>query len=336
MLQGRPLYDNPADRTYYVTHPAWEPVSRALDRGNNTLIYGARGSGKTTLLRQLQLALRKEGERVVFVDAAAVADPFTLAVRVRDALKGRPGTLSSGVPSATLDQLIGDPTPPPGGASRLLYDTLLDLGQEVEPSVILLDASAAPEALYGIFGRMRDTIWQLPHRWLVAIDEADRATALKPPADAFFDTVIALQPLSIERLLEILHKRTDELSPADLMEITADAGGNPRAAIRAANDALVNGMDPSRELSPRAKLLDAAAQIGRPHGMLMAELLDLGQASPSDATLLERLGLTRARVSTLLQQLLQTGLVESAVERSDGPGRPRTIYRPARSVPDGR
>jgi predicted ArsR family transcriptional regulator len=45
--------------------------------------------------------------------------------------------------------------------------------------------------------------------------------------------------------------------------------------------------------------------------------------------LLQRLGLTRARVSTLLQQLLEQGLAVSAVERSDGPGRPRTIYRPA-------
>ena len=61
----------------------------------------------------------------------------------------------------------------------------------------------------------------------------------------------------------------------------------------------------------------------------MTELLDLGQASPSDEVLLQRVGLTRARVSTILQQLLQAGLVESAIQRSDGPGRPRVIYLPA-------
>jgi energy-coupling factor transporter ATP-binding protein EcfA2 len=329
VLQGRPLYDNSADARYHVTPPEWDAIMRALDRGNNTLLYGARGAGKTTLLRQLQLTLRDQGERTVFVDAAAAAEPLELAARVRDALRGRPGTMGARLTTTALVEVLGDPSPPPGGVSRQLYDTLVSIGEGVEPTIVLLDASAAAQAVYGIFGRMRDTIWQLPHRWLVAIDDADRATALKPPADAFFDTVIALQPLSIERLLMILHKRTDELPPKLLSQIAADARSNPRAAIRAANDALVQGFDPASELSARARLLDAAAALGRPYGMLMAELLDLGQASPSDEVLLDRLGLTRARVSALLQQLLDAGLVESAVERSDRPGRPRTVYRPA-------
>jgi energy-coupling factor transporter ATP-binding protein EcfA2 len=329
MLQGRPLYDNPADTKYHVMPVEWDSIVRALERENNTLIYGARGSGKTTLLRQLQLTLRNHSEPVVFVDAAAVTEPIELVALIRDSLKGRPGTLQSSVGSASLKQMVGDPSPPPGGASRFLYDMLVSLGQDIEPTTIMLDASGSAQAIYGLFGRMRDTVWRLPHHWLVAIDDGDRATALKPPADAFFDTVIELGPLPIESVLMVLHKRTNELEPAVLSQIAADSAGNPRAAIRAANEALVHGSDPAADLSARARLLDAAAQIGRPQGMLMAELLDLGQASPSDQVLLQRLGLTRARVSTLLQQLLEDGLVESTVERSDGPGRPRKIYRPA-------
>jgi DNA-binding MarR family transcriptional regulator len=331
MLQGRPLYDNPADAKYYVLPPEWDAVVRALERGNNTMICGERGAGKTSLLRQVQLRLRNRDERVVYVDATAVAEPLELVFRVRDAVKGRPGIAQTGAGtvSRTLAQMAGDQSPPPGGASRLLYDTLLSLGEEVEPTIVLLDATAAAQAVYGVFGRMRDMIWQLPHRWLVAIDNDDRATALRPPADTFFDTVIELRPLSIERLTMILLNRTDELPQKLLSQVAADARGNPRAAIRAANNALVHGADPVDELSSRARLLHAAAQLGRPQGMLMAELLDLGQASPSDEALLDRLGLTRARVSTLLQQLLAADLVESTVERSDGPGRPRTVYRPA-------
>jgi len=329
MLQGRPLYDNPSDTKYHVTPPEWDSIVRALERANNTLIYGARGSGKTTLLRQLQLALRNHSEPVVFVDATAVTEPLELAALIGNALKGRPGATQSDLGSPGLEQLPGDASPPLGGASRFLHDTLVSLGEDIEPTTIMLDASGSAQAIYGIFGRMRDTVWRLPHRWLVAIDDGDRATALKPPADAFFDTVIELSPLSIEQLLMILHKRTEELAPALLSQIAADSGGSPRAAIRAANEALVHGSDSAGDLSSRARLLETAAQIGRPQGMLMAELLDLGQASPSDKVLLARLGLTRARVSTLLQQLLEDGLVVSTVERSDGPGRPRTIYRPA-------
>lgn len=333
VLQGRPLYDNPSDRKYYVPPPEWEAIRRAVERGNNTLLYGARGSGKTTLLRQMQLTLREDEQPVVFVDAAAITTPLELTTRVRDALKGRPGIVGNGMGSAAAAQVFGDPSPPPGGASQLLYDTLMSLSEEVEPTIVLLDASASAQALYDVFGRMRDTIWQLPHRWLVAIDDADRATVLKPPADAFFDTVIALEPQSGDKLLQILHLRTDELSTTLLSQIATDARGNPRAAIRAANDAVVHGHDPAGELTARARLLDTATKLGRPQGMLMAELLDIGQASPSDQVLLERLGLTRARVNTLLGQLHDAGLVESAVERSAGPGRPRTIYRPALRTP---
>jgi energy-coupling factor transporter ATP-binding protein EcfA2 len=329
MLQGRPLYDNPSDTRYYVPPAEWNAIVRALERGNNTLMLGARGAGKTTLLRQLQLALRNNEEQTVFVDATALSEPHELVLRVRDALKGRPGPAASAITPAMIAEITGDPSPPPGGASRELYDALLDLGHEVVPTTVLLDASASPQAVYGVFGRMRDTVWQLPHRWLVTVDDSDRASALKPPADAFFDTVIALTPTPIEDLLGMLHKRTDELPGATLVQIAADARGNPRAAIRAANDALVHGRNPEKELSVRAQLLDRAAQLGRPQGMLMAELLDLGQASPSDEVLLKRLGLTRARVSTLLQQLHVEGLVQATAERSDGPGRPRTIYRPA-------
>jgi DNA-binding MarR family transcriptional regulator len=331
VLQGRPLYDNPADARYYVVPPEWDAVVRALERGNNTMICGERGAGKTSLLRQVQLTLRNRGERVVYVDGTAVAEPLELVFRVRDVLKGRPGIAQAGpgAVSRALAQVAGDQAPPPGGASRLLYDTLVDLGEGVEPTTVLLDATAAAQAIYGVFGRMRDTIWHLPHRWLVAIDSDDRATALRPPADTFFDTVIELGSLPIERLTMILHNRTDELPQELLSQVAADARGNPRAAIRAANNALVHGTDPAGELSGRARLLDAAARLGRPQGMLMAELLDLGQASPSDEALLDRLGLTRARVSTLLQELLAADLVESTTERSDRPGRPRTVYRPA-------
>jgi hypothetical protein len=202
MLQGRPLYDNPADAKYYVEQPEWDAVIRAVERGNNTMIRGERAVGKTSLLRQVHLTLRKHDERVVYVDAAAVAAPLELVFRVRDALKGRPGIEEAGpdTVSRAVAQVGGDQTPPPGGASRLLYDTLVGLGQAVEPTTVLLDAGTAAQALYGVFGRMRDTIWQPPHRWVAAIDNDDLATALKPPADAFFDTVIELAPLSIEQL----------------------------------------------------------------------------------------------------------------------------------------
>jgi DNA-binding MarR family transcriptional regulator len=177
---------------------------------------------------------------------------------------------------------------------------------------------------------MRDVLWQQPHTWVVAVNYDDRATALKPPADAFFDVVVSMPDWSTNDLTGLLVKRlADEpVARSVLTSVALNARGNPRTAIRALAQAVLEDRDPVESLSGRTKLLDEAAGLGRPHAMLMAELLDRGQASPSDADLQTALGLTRARLTQLLRELLDHDLVAADVARSEGPGRPRTVYRP--------
>jgi energy-coupling factor transporter ATP-binding protein EcfA2 len=332
MLRGRPLYDTDADRKYFVPPAEWDRLMRAIERDNNVLLAGPRGSGKTTLLRQVQLAMRRNDDATAFVDATAVPNALELAVRTKEALRGRPAAgeiVRTGV-DAALATFAGDPSPPPAGASRALFSELESIGEAPE-STILVDASGASDAVYGLFGRMRDTLWQMPHSWVVAVDEDETRAVLKPPAEAFFDTVLRLAPLPTNALIDLLHRRDlpEELDDRSLWEIAANAHGNARTALRAANAAVVSGRDPRETMTERSRLLEAAANLGRPHGLLMAELLDLGQGSPSDEVLLDRLGLTRGRVTALLRELLEAGLVEAGPDRPTGPGRPKTIYRPA-------
>jgi DNA-binding MarR family transcriptional regulator len=329
LLQTRPLYDNLGDSRLFVAPDSWNSVIGALERRLNIAIVGSRGVGKTTLLRQVQLALRNGGERVSFVDATAMKDPFELAIRVRDALLGQPAPL---VASARLaaSNFSGDPAPL-AGASRALAEVLREIGG-AEQATILVDASASAEAVYGLFGRMRDVLWQQEHRWMIAVEEADRATALKPPADAFFDSIIVLEPWSIDDLVNLLGRRADAEHqwPRELL-IGAATGshGSPREALRVLSDALVHDRDPSALLDARGRLLDRASQLGRPTGMLMAELLNRGAASSSDKDLQDSLGVTRSRLTQMLRQLLANELVTVESEHADGPGRPRTVYRAA-------
>lgn len=326
MAQARPLYDNAADRRLFVVPDAWDPLQRAIERRLNVLLTGARGLGKTTLLRQIQLSLRDQNENVAFVDATAVRTVDELTMRIRDALTGRPAPVAE--PVAALRSAFPHGEPPPGGASQLLYDQLASL-ERLEPTVVLVDASGGGEAVYALFGRLRDVLWQLPHTWVVAVDEHERQTALKPPADAFFDVIVDLEPMPTERLIALLERRDPDTEPRARAAIAAQATGNPRAAIRALNDAAINGRDSTGDLNGRAAVLDAANRLGRPHGMLMAELLDRGQASPSDEALQHALGISRARLTHLLRELREQGLVTAASERAAGPGRPKTIYSPA-------
>lgn len=328
LLKARPLYDNLADSRLFVTPPSWDPIMRAVERRLNVLVEGPRGSGKTTLMRQIQLVMRDQDEAVAFVDATAVDDVVELAARIRNAIGGEPSPLQGGAELA-----IGAFTrveEPIAGASRQLAILLRAIGSQ-PPTTILLDASGSAEALYGFFGRMRDELWQQEHRWMVAIDEKDRSTVMRPPADAFFDLVVRLEPWSTNDLADLLTRRSegDPVAGELIRNAAVGAKGNPRGAIRAFSHGIVNEEDPSVMLSERAQLLDRASAIGRAPAMLMAELLDRDQASPSDEDLQSTLGVGRARLTQMFHQLEAEELVTSEAARPTGPGRPRTVYRPA-------
>lgn len=317
MLHSKPLFDNVADAAYFVPPGDWDGIQRALKRQLNTLVIGERGMGKTTLLRQLQRALREEGERVVYVDGSSLDGPMDLAERLHVAL----------LEPDERDSRWLSPTGAPSSQGSLTFLQALDELGNAEPAVVLVDASHSGSTIYTVFGRMRDTIWQLPHRWVVAIDETDRATVLRPPADAFFDKVVNLGAVSPKQLLELLARRAPDVQPATLELVSELADGNPRTALRALAEVEVDGRDPSVSLDANARLLERASTVGRPHELVMRELLDQGPASPSDLGLQEALGVSRGRLTSILRELLDRDLVTAEPEKSDRVGRPRTIYR---------
>ena len=328
MLEGRPLYDTAADRDLFVPHAAWNQVRAAAERGFNVLLSAPRGAGKTSMLRQLQLALRdaQPDRSPVFVDAAGAHTPLELVEHVREAMRGRPSSLRTLAEQAAFSASLLT-REPAGAASTYLVRLVRELGDE-PPHTVLLDASGAGAAVYQLFGRLRDELWQLDHRWVVALDVDELGAVRRPPADAFFDVEVSLAGVSAEELEELLRRRQTPLGDESLREIAEASRGNPRAAIRTARQAVIEERAPREVLAEQAWRQTEAGRLGRPHAMLMAELEHLGAASASDEELLDRTGWTRERAAQVLAELERAGLATASTERR-ARGRPRKIFRPA-------
>jgi energy-coupling factor transporter ATP-binding protein EcfA2 len=309
-LQGRPLYDTAADARLFVPPREWDDLVGAVARGFNVAVVGDRGSGKSSLLRQLALHLRERGQRAAFVDVTAVEDVAEVVARVSEEAFGQRGETAALATSST----------------SLLRD-VRGLA-EVPPTVILLDGTASADALYGLFGRLRDELWQLPHRWVAAVESEEASALLRPPADVFFEMHLRLAPMEAADLETLLRLREPAFEDPLLERIAAVARGNPRAALAAGRQAATEeeGIDPFAARTERER---RASLLGRPHSMLLTELEDLEAASASDEALLNRLGWTRERATQVLGDLEREGIVTSSRERQ-ARGAPRKVYRPAR------
>ena len=78
---------------------------------------------------------------------------------------------------------------------------LISLLSSVEPSILLLDEPPGGDEGHRLFGRLRDELWQLDHQWVVAISRGAAPSMERPPANAFFEERVELEPLDHDRQL---------------------------------------------------------------------------------------------------------------------------------------
>lgn len=319
MLDARPLLSTKADAPRYVETDVHRVALRALRRGRNVFVEGAAGSGKTSLLRMLELQLRDEGVPVAFVSLAQARTVVDAAAAVHRTAAGLGWIVDDEALRSDARRAVDDPFAP-----NRLIEVLIDAPAE---AVVLID-DPDPDVAHDLFGRMRDMLWQLPLAWLVAAREDVAATLLMPPADAFFDHRLRLEPLGAEQRRELLVRRLGAKIGPDLRELAATGPGNPRRLIAAARDVTENQRRPQDVIASteerRAAARDAA---GRPGEMLVTVLEHLGPVSAGDELLLHEMGWTRPRAVEVLRRLEDAGVVEAQRARPDGPGQPRKLYR---------
>src|SRR3954453_16153057 len=206
MLSSRPLMSNAADARYFVDRAdGLQRLEAAIERRLNAIVFGERGMGKTSLLQHLVFRARERDAteaRLVYVDGSIADDALGVIELVRDEL-GRAPDLAD-----VLGGRFNRGLHPREHASEaaMALDLLRAL-RDAPPATIVLDGLPSPESGHTLFGRLRDELWQLPYAWIVATHPAARRTLLTPPADAFFEVQLTLEPLSIDDQVEMLARR---------------------------------------------------------------------------------------------------------------------------------
>ena len=204
---------------------------------------------------------------------------------------------------------------------------------EGQRPIVILDEMHEPELVHELFGRYRDDIWQMPFRWVVCGRASRRSQYLEPPADAFFDSVLTLDPLDRAASKGLLEARLagagtdDEKAGLRIFSnrdrIVEQGGGNPRQLLAAARDVVLRS---SEEALAGDRLVASAAELGTTERLAVRYLIRHGPTSASDEKLLESLDITRARATQVLRHLEVAGLVHASNEKANQLGRPRKLY----------
>jgi RecA/RadA recombinase len=307
-MPGRgPLLNTAADQRLFVADDSRRRAVAATEQPRNVLISGEPGSGKTTVLYR---ALER---------ARAAHRPALL-------LGGRLATGSHSLTDALLDvaaeeEWLPDAPPPavqdPLGPARQVRR----LREAPQNALALLDDLTIDQA-QTLFGQLRDELWQTPVTFTAAVGPEVAQALTIPPADAFFDQRLTLQPLAGEDADELLRKRADA-GESTLVSVGRIAPRQPRALLALAAGEMA-AYDPARQ----HELLTQATELaGRPGAMLLAELWARDGVSASDLELQRRLGVTRNRLTELLRTLASHGILSSYAEpRAGKTGRPRELY----------
>jgi hypothetical protein len=316
MLTLRPLLPTRADQERFVdrAEPAGS-ISRALDAGRNVLLLGDRGGGKSSLLAHIQHERSGDSTRWVGVSGESAAAPAALLLEILAALE--PDALGRWLsPSGAAEQ--ASQLAQPAVTARLLDQ----IAASADDAVVCVDG-VSPGVAHGLFGASRNDVWSVTGvTWLVAADSAERDLLLRPPADAFFDVVVELDPLNDADAAELLRRHDVNLAEPQIKQAVAASEGNPARLLRSA---FAEG---HLSQSPIASALPAGADGTRRR--LLHWITVHGSASAADPAMLQALGVSRQRATQLLRELESQGVLNVVTERPSGNGRPRNVYTPGR------
>lgn len=320
-----------------------------MDLGFNVLLLGDRGMGATSLIHHCSASIYVEAHVEALshdeppppfsscriVDVGAAKDIRELVTAICQVLKSGSSSLEHSIAQELHSRKLyqGTYSNPITELRELAYAVRVhNFG--IDPTIIL-DNMNDTKLAHDLFGRQRDDLWEVPFRWVVCGRLSRRTEYLTPPADAFFDTELILEPLDDSDAQSLLRARIiptnftnlEQAEKAEkvlshLHEIIRRGNGNPRQIL---NEARSIALQKQSNLGTDEHVLACAATPSNTEEAVLQYLQYHGPTSASDVEFQDYIDVTRERLTQVLRQLEHKGLVFSFFDKS-GAGRPRKYY----------
>lgn len=314
LLGQRALSSSDADHRLFANRSSeLRRIQRALELGLNIYVHGPPGIGRTSLLRQIQRDIpearyvRLHGFETLTERLDEVERGLTNQ-RVLSRQEAPPWAAAFNQLSSTRLKEVEDPFRYLRAAARQLGD---------QPTSVMLVDDLDLKSVHEIFGRWRDTLWELPLQWVVS----GTGLHLNPPADSFFDVVVELTPFDHDGLQELVQHRAESGTPEERealqkmsdSALAAVAPCTPRRALSVLRDLYLSD-DLEQEASHLREIQEARSHLKTTAAKVLDALGVYGPTHAGDEQLLAEIGVTRSRVVQVLAELEAEGLVTA--ERS--------------------
>jgi hypothetical protein len=183
------------------------------------------------------------------------------------------------------------------------------LASRLEGTTVLLD-SPEDNAAYELFGRLRDSVWELGCPWVVAADPGVASVLVAQPADAFWDVHVSIPPLDVDEQRELLRRRLSGTPvPEDLIN---PRGTTPWKLLTAAREASLAG-GVVEDIEGVVESEQRAASFGRHASMAFATLEGASEGLTA-AEVARQLGYPRDEITKALRNLEHAGILEVTAE----------------------
>ncbi len=307
MIGRGPLLDTAADQQLFAEDASRRRALEAIEKPRHVLVVGEPGSGRSSLLYRALARAHDRGRGALLLSARVVTGSHALIDALLEVAVEHEWVPPAQRPGAD------DPLGPARQIRRL---------QQAPPNALVLLDDLTIEHAQTLFARLRDELWQTPLSIAAAVGPEVAKALSAPPANAFFDRLVTLEPLAGEDADDLLRRRT-EAGQTALRSTGLIGPRQPRALV-----ALAAGEMPPHDPMRQYELMEQAAVVaGRPGAMLVAELWARDGLSASDRELQRRLGVTRNRLTELLRALAREDILSSYAEPREGrTGRPRELY----------